>query len=138
MIGLGISVIMLIIRIPVVRIALPADIDSISDKDKAFLAMMIPRGLAAAVLATMISQSELIGSEGVSNIVFSVIFFSIIFTSILVPFLEKSKRFRDFYIKLIKFPSFRRKNKIDDNTEIHSIDANSSTKDQDDSPQILI
>ena len=138
MIGLGISVIMLIIRIPVVRIALPADIDSISDKDKAFLAMMIPRGLAAAVLATMISQSELIGSEGVSNIVFSVIFFSIIFTSILVPFLEKSKRFRDFYIKLIKFPSFRRKNKVDDNTEIHSIDDNSSTKDQDDSSQILI
>ncbi len=109
LIGLGISFIMLILRIFVVRISLPSNIKNVNDKDKAFLSMMIPRGLAAAVLATMISQSELPGSESVSNIVFSVIFFTIIFTSILVPFLEKSKSFRTFYIKLIKFPSFTKK-----------------------------
>ena len=106
LIGLGISVILIILRIPIVRISLPSDSNNISNKDRAFLSMMIPRGLAAAVLATMISQSGLTGSERVSNIVFSVIFFTIIFTSVLVPLLEKSNKFRRFYIKLLYFPSF--------------------------------
>lgn len=109
LIGLGISVILIILRIPIVRISLPSDINNINNKDRAFLSMMIPRGLAAAVLATMISQSGLAGSERVSNIVFSVIFFTIIFTSVLVPLLEKSKGFRRFYIKLLYFPSFGKK-----------------------------
>jgi NhaP-type Na+/H+ or K+/H+ antiporter len=109
LIGLGISVILIILRIPIVRISLPSDINNINNKDRAFLSMMIPRGLAAAVLATMISQSGLAGSERVGNIVFSVIFFTIIFTSVLVPLLEKSKGFRRFYIKLLYFPSFGKK-----------------------------
>lgn len=105
-IGLGISVILIILRILIVKISLPSNINNVSNKDRAFLSMMIPRGLAAAVLATMISQSGLAGSERVGNIVFSVIFFTIIFTSALVPLLEKSERFRRFYIKLLYFPSF--------------------------------
>ena len=119
LIGLGISVILIILRIPIVRISLPSNINNVSNKDRAFLSMMIPRGLAAAVLATMISQSGLAGSEGVGNIVFSVIFFTIIFTSVLVPFLEKSDKFRRFYIKLLYFPSFGNKaiifDDVDDN-----------------------
>ena len=106
LIGLAISIILIILRIPIVRISLPSGIHNINNKDRAFLSMMIPRGLAAAVLATMISQSGLTGSERVSNIVFSVIFFTIIFTSVLVPFLEKSEKFRRFYIKLLYIPSF--------------------------------
>lgn len=117
LIGLGISVITILIRIIVVRLSLPYDSEGINNKDRAFLSMMIPRGLAAAVLATMISQSGLAGSERVSNIVFSVIFFTIIFTSILVPLLEKSDGFRNFYIKLIHFPSFKRKIVILDEIE---------------------
>ena len=107
LIGLGISVLMIILRIWVVRVSLPSNIKGISPKDRAFLSMMIPRGLAAAVLATMISQSQLAGSERVSNIVFSVIFFTIIFTSVLVPLLEKSKKFRKIYIQIINFPKFK-------------------------------
>ena len=114
LIGLGISIILIILRIPIVRISLPSDSNNINNKDRAFLSMMIPRGLAAAVLATMISQSGLAGSEGVGNIVFSVIFFTIIFTSVLVPLLEKSERFRSFYIKLLYFPSFGKKITIDE------------------------
>lgn len=117
LIGLGISFLLIILRIPVVRIALPHNTRGISNKDRAFLSMMIPRGLAAAVLATMISQSGLAGSERVSNIVFSVIFFTIIFTSILVPLLEKSEKFRNIYIKIIYFPPFGKKNDITDNKE---------------------
>ena len=108
LIGLGISFLMIILRMWVVRISLPAHINGINKKDRAFLSMMIPRGLAAAVLATMISQSQLAGSERVSNIVFSVIFFTIIFTSLLVPLLEKSERFRKIYIGIISFPNFKK------------------------------
>lgn len=114
LIGLGISFLMIILRMWVVRVSLPAEIRGISRKDRAFLSMMIPRGLAAAVLATMISQSQLAGSERVSNIVFSVIFFTIIFTSVLVPLLEKSVKFRKIYTKIISFPSFK---KIEDDFE---------------------
>ena len=114
LIGLGISFLMIILRIWVVRISLPADINGINLKDRAFLSMMIPRGLAAAVLATMISQSQLAGSERVSNIVFSVIFFTIIFTSVLVPLLEKSVKFRKIYTSIITFPSFKKNLYLED------------------------
>ena len=89
---------------------------------------MIPRGLAAAVLATMISQSGLAGSDGVSNIVFSVIFFSIIFTSVLVPFLEKSDKFRSFYIKLLYIPSFGKKAIIPDDESNEISDEKNATR----------
>lgn len=132
LIGLGISVIMIVIRIIVVRLSLPYDSEGINNKDRAFLSMMIPRGLAAAVLATMISQSGLAGSERVSNIVFSVIFFTIIFTSILVPLLEKSNGFRIFYIKLIHFPSFKRKivilDEIEDDTSKEDVTTEGENK----------
>jgi NhaP-type Na+/H+ or K+/H+ antiporter len=123
LIGLGISFLMIILRMWVVRISLPAHINGINKKDRAFLSMMIPRGLAAAVLATMISQSQLAGSERVSNIVFSVIFFTIIFTSVLVPLLEKSDKFRRIYTKIISFPNFKKDiYDIDSYTEIEEYD----------------
>ena len=150
LIGLGISFLLIILRILVVRVALPHKTRGINNKDRDFLSMMIPRGLAAAVLATMISQSGLAGSERVSNIVFSVIFFTIIFTSALVPLLEKSERFRNFYIKVIYFPSFKKNNTNKDYTEDHieTIDKTSTTNNieekviindyDDDIPNILL
>ena len=148
LIGLGISFLMILLRIIVVRISLPSEIKGISDKDRTFLSMMIPRGLAAAVLATMISQSGLTGSERVSNIVFSVIFFTIIFTSVLVPLLEKSVKFRNFYIKLIYFPSFGKKN-INNDSDKQSFENKEESEsrfeddkdiiiDNDDIPNILL
>lgn len=123
LIGLGISFLLIILRMWVVRVSLPSNIRGISRKDRTFLSMMIPRGLAAAVLATMISQSQLTGSERVSNIVFSVIFFTIIFTSMLVPLLEKSDKFRRIYTKIISFPNFKKDiYDIDSYTEIEEYD----------------
>lgn len=130
LIGLGISFLLIILRIYVVRISLPYGIKGINKKDRAFLSMMIPRGLAAAVLATMISQSQLAGSERVSNIVFSVIFFTIIFTSVLVPLLEKSEKFRNRYTKIISFPRFK-KNEIENDIEETNAD-NTNTKESQD------
>ncbi|MBQ5689431.1 MAG: hypothetical protein IIV21_05640, partial [Bacteroidales bacterium] len=102
----------------------------INKKDRAFLSMMIPRGLAAAVLATMISQSQLAGSERVSNIVFSVIFFTIIFTSVLVPLLEKSEKFRNRYTKIISFPRFK-KNEIENDIEETYVENTNTRETQD-------
>ena len=130
LIGLGISFLLIILRIYVVRISLPYGIKGINKKDRAFLSMMIPRGLAAAVLATMISQSQLAGSERVSNIVFSVIFFTIIFTSVLVPLLEKSEKFRNRYTKIISFPKFN-KNEIENDIEETNAE-NTNTKESQD------
>lgn len=130
LIGLGISVILILIRIPIVRISLPSDINNVSNKDRAFLSMMIPRGLAAAVLATMIAQSGLAGSERVGNIVFSVIFFTIIFTSVLVPLLEKHEGFRKFYIKLLYFPSLGKKVIIIDDENNNISDNKNDVKDK--------
>lgn len=130
LIGLGISFLLIILRIYVVRISLPYGIKGINKKDRAFLSMMIPRGLAAAVLATMISQSQLAGSERVSNIVFSVIFFTIIFTSVLVPLLEKSEKFRNRYTKIISFPRFK-KNEIGNDIEETNAE-NTNTKESQD------
>lgn len=130
LIGFGISFLLIILRILVIRISLPTEIKGINNKDRTFLSMMIPRGLAAAVLATMISQSGLTGCERVSNIVFSVIFFTIIFTSVLVPLLEKSVKFRNFYIKLINFPSFGKKYMLTDFDNIEDND-NEGNKDDD-------
>jgi NhaP-type Na+/H+ or K+/H+ antiporter len=127
LIGLGISFLLIILRIYVVRISLPYGIKGINKKDRAFLSMMIPRGLAAAVLATMISQSQLAGSERVSNIVFSVIFFTIIFTSVLVPLLEKSEKFRNRYTKVISFPRFKKNIEIENDIEETYIE-NTNTK----------
>lgn len=149
LIGLGISFLLIILRIYVVRISLPYDIKNISNKDRAFLSMMIPRGLAAAVLATMISQSQLAGSERVSNIVFSVIFFTIIFTSILVPLLEKSEKFMNIYTKIIHFPSFGKKHEMIEDTgndtqetsEEESEETNKeeiTINDEDDVPNVFI
>ena len=148
LIGLGISFILIISRIIVVRISLPANTQGIDHKDRAFLSMMIPRGLAAAVLATMISQSGLEGSGKVGNIVFSVIFFTIIFTSVLVPLLEKFTGFREIYIKVISFPKFKRKKEknkviIEDNSDIIIIDEllkenADRTNDEDDVPNIFL
>lgn len=131
LIGLGISFLLIILRIYVVRISLPYGIKGINKKDRAFLSMMIPRGLAAAVLATMISQSQLAGSERVSNIVFSVIFFTIIFTSVLVPLLEKSEKFRNRYTKIISFPKFN-KNEIENDIDEINVE-NTNTKETQDS-----
>ena len=152
LIGLGISFLLIILRMWVVRVSLPSDIRGISRKDRAFLSMMIPRGLAAAVLATMISQSQLAGSERVSNIVFSVIFFTIIFTSMLVPLLEKSDKFRRIYTKIISFPNFKKDiYDIDSYTEIEEYDTEatqeksqdatsykSAISDDDDVPNIFL
>ena len=63
------------------------------------MAGMVPKGLAAAVLATMPAQAGVPGGEIIQSIVFAVILFSIVFTSIMVPILERENAVSRFYQK---------------------------------------
>lgn len=112
LIGLGITILIFILRIPVVRLAIPFRTADVTDKERSYMAVMLPRGLTTAVLATIIGQSGLPGTEKISNIVFSVILFSIIFTSIIIPILEKSEKSCNFYIRTLHFLQIKKKNNV--------------------------
>ena len=98
-IGLGIAIVLFAIRIPVVKMSISKKDAEITLDDKVFMSGIVPKGLAAAVLATLPAQAGIAGGEIIQNTVFSVILFSIIFTSIMVPVLEKDNAISRFYKK---------------------------------------
>lgn len=72
--------------------------------DKSIMSMMIPKGLAAAVLATMPEQVNLQrgmevipGAETIKYVTYSVVFISILFTSILILLMDRVPLLRRFY-----------------------------------------
>ena len=103
-IGLGISVLLFIIRIPAVRFAISKK-EGIPEKEMAFMSALNPKGLTAAVLATqaLIYIPDLGTALFVRNIVFSVILFSIVINSILIPLIDKERSMYRFYLKMLSF-----------------------------------
>lgn len=99
LIGLGIALVLFALRIPIVKLSVNREKEGILVEDKMFMSGIVPKGLAAAVLATIPVQRGIAGGELIQNIVFAVILFSIIFTSILVPVLEKNNAISRFYRK---------------------------------------
>jgi len=85
--ALILTAIAFVIRIPAVKVsirkALPA-------KDLSVIAVMVPKGLAAVVLASIPMQQGIAGGDVIKNITYGVIVFSIVLTSIMVLFLEKT------------------------------------------------
>ena len=97
LIGLGITVVLFALRIPIVMLSVHSKKVDIPIEDKMFMSGIVPKGLAAAVLATVPVQKGIAGGETIQNVVFAVILFSIIFTSILVPILENNNAFSRMY-----------------------------------------
>jgi potassium/hydrogen antiporter len=64
---------------------------NLEDKDRIFMEILTPKGLAAAVLAQLPLQYGITNGEQFSNIVLSVIFFSILISTIAVFMTEKDK-----------------------------------------------
>jgi cell volume regulation protein A len=95
--GLLISVIIFIIRIPVIRI-------SISKKtplqDATLMSVIVPKGLAAAVLASLPLQQGFEHGEIIQNLVYTILLFTILFTSIFVFLVEKTS-LAGFYGRLL-------------------------------------
>jgi potassium/hydrogen antiporter len=92
------TVVAFIVRILAVKIAIREELPA---KDLSVIAVMIPKGLAAVVLASIPLQQGVAGGDVIKNITYGMIVFSIILTSILVLLLEKTPLAR-LYAKSLK------------------------------------
>lgn len=97
LIGILITFIAFALRIPAVKIAVGR---SVSTKEAALMAVMIPKGLAAAVLASIPAQAGIVGGELIRDVTYMVILISIVATSVMIPLLERT-RVSDFYESIV-------------------------------------
>jgi potassium/hydrogen antiporter len=74
-------------RIPIVRMSVPRNT---SPKDATFMATMIPKGLGAAVLASIPAQQGIEGGDVIQSIVFSIILCTTFFSTILTFLVDKT------------------------------------------------
>ncbi|MBL7828210.1 MAG: cation:proton antiporter [Saprospiraceae bacterium] len=74
-------------RIPIVRFSVPR---TTSPKDASYMSTMIPKGLGAAVLASLPAQQGIEGGETIQSIVFSIILCTTLFTTILTFLVDKT------------------------------------------------
>ena len=79
--GLLITMVLFIMRLLLTKFSIS---NQSSDYDKTIISMMIPKGLAAAVLATLPEQAGVPGGEAIKYITYSVVLISILITSILI------------------------------------------------------
>ena len=96
--GLLLTLIVFILRIPVVRFSVNR---TISISDASLMAVMVPKGLAAAVLASIPLQQGIIGGELIQNVTYAVVLFSIVLTAVLIFLLGKTKLSK-FYEKMFQ------------------------------------
>jgi len=94
--GLVLTLVLFLIRIPVVRLAFDA---STTRFDASIAAVMVPKGLAAAVLATLPLQAGIEKGVIMQNVVYAVIFLSIITTTVLTFLIDRGI-LRRFYASL--------------------------------------
>ena len=106
-VGVIFTVVVFILRIPAVKLSMKK---SVPVTDVSITAVMIPKGLAAVVLATLPFQQNITGGELIRDITYGVVLFSIVATSVLVLLIEKT-RFSGFYAWLLSpgFPRIRPK-----------------------------
>lgn len=96
--GLVLTALIFVARVPVVRFSMSK---RIPPQDASFMATIVPKGLAAAVLASIPLQQGVEDGELIQNVTYSIILFSIIATSILIFLLEKTS-FSKLYERLLK------------------------------------
>jgi cell volume regulation protein A len=87
-VALILTAVAFILRIPAMKISI---MKAMPAKDLSVMAVLVPKGLAALVLASIPLQQGVVGGETIKNITYGVVLFSIVFTSIFVLLLEKTK-----------------------------------------------
>jgi len=107
-VGLILTALIFIIRLPVVKFTV---LKSTPVTDASMLAIVIPRGLAAAVLASIPFQQGMEGGDIIQNVAYAIILISIIITSLLVFLVDKT-RFSRFYAWF--FPNLGKQSKAVD------------------------
>ena len=63
----------------------------IQRKEVSVMSIMVPKGLAAAVLAGMPLQAGVSGGDVIRDVVFAVVLISIVLTAVLVPLVDKTR-----------------------------------------------
>jgi NhaP-type Na+/H+ or K+/H+ antiporter len=114
------TIVAFILRIPAVKVSIRK---AIPEKDLSVMAVMVPKGLAAVVLASIPMQEGIVGGDIIKNITYGIIVFSIIFTSILVLLLEKTP-LPNLYAKILtpQWPRlWRRKAKVEEAGELAQV-----------------
>lgn len=96
--GLVITIVLFFGRIIVARFFSPAKATAF---DKTVVAMMIPKGLAAAVLAGLPLAAGLPEGEFIKNVTYAVVLFSISWVSIMILLVDKSPFVRRTFQKLV-------------------------------------
>jgi len=86
--GLLLTIVIYAIRIPVVSLTIPRGTPI---KDATLFSVIIPKGLAAAVLASVPLQQGVVGGEVIQNLTYAVVLLSIIMTSVLIFLVDKTK-----------------------------------------------
>ncbi len=94
--GLLFSAILMLLRLPAARFSLGA---SIAPRDASLIAVMTPKGLAAAVLASVPLQHNLPGGDTIQRVTYSIVMFSIVLTS-LMTFLVDRTALRNVYLRV--------------------------------------
>jgi NhaP-type Na+/H+ or K+/H+ antiporter len=94
--GAAITVTIYLARIGIVWLTIPRNIPA---SDAAIVSIMEPKGLAAAVLASLPLEAGMAAGQTIQDITYIVIFFSILVCSVMVFLLERTT-FASFYRKL--------------------------------------
>jgi sodium/hydrogen exchanger len=89
LLGLVIAIMIYIVRIPVVRFAVR---DALPTMDLTIMATMVPKGLAAAVLAGVPLQVGMQQGDMIRDLTYAVVLISIVLTSILMPIIKHYPR----------------------------------------------
>lgn len=87
MLGVIISCALFLMRIPIVRISVPRETPL---RDASIMATMIPKGLGAAVLASLPAQQGIPGGEIIQSVVFSIILCTTLMTTVLTFLVDKT------------------------------------------------
>ena len=99
--GLAITVVLFAGRIVLTRYVMPKTTPVF---DRTITSMMIPKGLAAAVLAGLPLAAGVPGGEFIKNTTYAVILFSILWVSIMILLVDKWPTARRFYQRLYGQP----------------------------------
>ena len=107
MIAIILCILAFTIRVLAVKISIKKSIPLL---DISIASVMVPKGLAAVVLATIPLQQQVVGGETIKNITYGVILISIVMTSLLILLIEKT-RVSDLYGWILspRFPRLRPK-----------------------------
>jgi cell volume regulation protein A len=86
-VGLILTAVAFALRLPAVKLSVRSRQPA---RDLAVMAVMVPKGLAAVVLASLPLQQGVVGGEIIKNVTYGVVLFSIVLTSFLSFLLEKT------------------------------------------------